>query len=79
MKFTKKLLSLLLAITMLFTITTGVDLSAYAAGWADYAQEIELNTVYSESASTTDCSIMDGSGYTYYYDLVKNIRDIEYF
>ncbi len=68
MKFTKKLLSLLLAITMLFTITTGVDLSAYAAGWADYAQEIELNTVYSESASTTDCSIMDGSGYTYYYD-----------
>ncbi len=54
MKFTKKLLSLLLAIAMLFTITTGVDLSAYAAGWADYAQEIELNTVYSESASTSD-------------------------
>ena len=68
MKFTKKLLSLLLAIAMLFTITAGTGLSAYAAGWADYAQEIELNTVYSESASTTDCSIMDDSGYTYYYD-----------
>ena len=54
MKFTKKLLSLLLSTAMLFTITAGIDLSAYAAGWADYAQEIELNTVYSESASTSD-------------------------
>ncbi|MDE6110315.1 MAG: hypothetical protein K2F65_00210 [Eubacterium sp.] len=31
MKFTKKLLSLLLALAMLFTMTAGIDLSAYAA------------------------------------------------
>ena len=65
MKFTKKLLSLLLAIAMLFTITTGVDLSAYAAGWADYAQNINFDTIYEESCDYTDYYKND------YYDAYK--------
>lgn len=65
MKKTKKLLSLLLAIAMLLTITAGIDLSAYAAGWADYAQEIELNTIYTESKSPDDYSSVEH--YTPYF------------
>ena len=63
----KKVLSLLLSIVMLFSITAGIDLSAYAAGWSSYAQNIEFDTVYSESASTADCFIKK-DGYYYYYD-----------
>ncbi len=66
MKFTKKLLSLLLAIAMLFTITAGIDLSAYAAGWADYAQNINFDTIYEES-----CDYTDYHNENYYYDAYK--------
>lgn len=50
----KKFLSLLLSIVMLVSVTAGIDLSAYAAGWLDNTKNIELNTIYTESMSTND-------------------------
>ena len=40
MKRTKKLLSLLFAVVMLFSITAGIDLSAYAATSGSYDYEL---------------------------------------
>lgn len=70
----KKVLSLLMAVIMLCTLTAGIDFSAYAAGWVDYAENIQLNTVYNESASTADYCVKEnvhGVRYYYYYDSFK--------
>lgn len=40
MKKIKKLISLLLAVVMLFSITAGIDLSAFAATSGDYEYEL---------------------------------------
>ncbi|MDE5604776.1 MAG: fibronectin type III domain-containing protein [Eubacterium sp.] len=63
----KKVFGLLLSLVMLFSITAGIDLSAYAAGWSSYAQKIEFDTVYTESASTADFYIVK-NGRNHYYD-----------
>jgi len=62
----KKILSLVLSIVMLLSIATGVDLSAYALGWVDYAQNIDLNCTYIESQEPTDYYIEGYYGNTYY-------------
>lgn len=51
---------------MLVSVTAGIDLSAYATGWLDNVQNIELNTTYDESCDPTDYYLD-----YYYYDAFK--------
>ena len=63
MKKTKKLLSVLMATIICISSFAVCNLSAYAAGWIDTVQEIEFDSVYTES-----CSKSDASSKNYYYD-----------
>lgn len=63
--FMKKLLSLLLSITMLFSIAAGSSTTAYAGGWLDYAEGVELNETFTVAASSYDYY-----NYHFYYDAV---------
>ncbi len=64
----KKMISLLLSMVMLISALSA-SVNAYAAGWASKTQNIELNTLYTESASYSDVhNGSDWMGYEYYYD-----------
>ena len=63
----KKLFSLLLALVILIGVTMCVNFSAFAAGWADYAQDIELDILYEDSCDYTDYHTKGGD----YYDAYK--------
>lgn len=63
MKKTKKLLSVLMATIICISSFAVCNLSAYAAGWIDTVQEIDFDSVYTES-----CSKSDASSKKYYYD-----------
>lgn len=65
----KKYASLLMSVVMLFGVVAGTGTTAFAGGWLDYAQDIELDTVYTDSCSASDCKSEDGDGYSCYNDV----------
>lgn len=71
----KKTLSILLSIAMLFTLTAGIDFSAFA-GFENSAKPVELNTTYTNYYSKIDSIVSDViSNYSYqsyYFTLPAN-------
>lgn len=65
----KKYASLLMSAVMFFGVVAGTGTTAFAGGWLDYAQDIELDTVYTDSCSASDCKSEDGDGYSCYNDV----------
>ncbi len=51
---TKKFISLLMSLVMFISMTAGIDFSANAGGWLDDVEQIEFNTIYTESCDPTD-------------------------
>lgn len=62
MKKTKNLLSVIMATIMCISSFSVCNISAYAAGWIDMAQTVELDTVFSESYSKASDAYKD-NGY----------------
>ena len=65
MKKSKKILSLLLAMVVSVSSFALCNINAFAAGWVDYAQDIEYDVTYTDGWSSSDPITAPGDGYAY--------------